>query len=236
MEKLTLEPNLDQEVEDLWFEGCDLIYARNYQGAKELMEKTWNMLPSPKENYSPSYWITKNLTEAFIGLRDFDAAITWLNIHKSTSLFRIDSGDRDGLEGEFYYAQGLIEKAKVCFEIANKKSDGRWFQDERLKHYKELLSKENIRPTDLNELIEVSLKEIEIRNYPYALSLMYDAINIDQMNSVVHFNKGLCHFELNELDHAADSFTRTYMLEGEDEFKKHDSKYFDFLKTRIETK
>ncbi|MBL4594037.1 MAG: hypothetical protein JKX68_09505 [Flavobacteriales bacterium] len=46
----------------------------------------------------------------------------------------------------------------------------------------------------------------------------------------------ILHFELNELDHAADSFTRAYMLEDENVFKGQDSKYFDFLKTRIEIK
>ncbi|MFN8712900.1 MAG: hypothetical protein ACK5Z2_08605 [Bacteroidota bacterium] len=56
------------------------------------------------------------------------------------------------------------------------------------------------------------------------------------MNPLVHLNKGVCHFELDEPDQAADSFTRAYMLEGEAVFGKIDIKYFEFLKTRIEIK
>ncbi len=234
MEQLTLPPALDQEIENLWFEGGELVYNKAFEKAKTLMEGAWSKLPSPQENYSHSYWISRHLVEALIGLREFESASEWLKIHKSTALFRIDSGERDGLEGTLYYAQGNLEKAKECFEITNKKSDGRWFKNERLKHYKALLSKDSIRPTELREMIEVAEKEIEQQNYPYALSLMYDAFNIDHMNPVVLFNKGLCHFELNELNHAADAFTRAYMLEGESAFKGQDTKYFNFLKTKIE--
>src|SRR5690606_13673191 len=100
-------------------------------------------------------------------------------------------------------------------------------------NYKELLSKENIRPKKLSDLIGVAQKEIKKGNYPYALSLMYDAFNLDQMNAIVLLYKGICHFELGETDLAADSFTRAYMLAGEEVLKEQDSKYFDFLKTRI---
>ena len=76
-------------------------------------------------------------------------------------------------------------------------------------------------------------KEIKNQNYSAALDLLYDALNLNQMKVDVHFNKGLCHFELDEFDQAADSFTRAYMLDGETIFNKQDAKYFDFLKTRI---
>lgn len=236
MEKFSLESDLNQEIEKMWFDAGKMVYNLKYAEARELMLGAWEKLPDPKENYSHSYWVSRHLTEALIGLREFDLAEKWITIHKSTALFRIDSGERDFLEGEFHYAQGTIEKAKECFEIANQKSDGRLFKNEKAQIFKELLSKDNIRPTELNELIQVSSKEIQNKNYPYALSLMYDAFNLDQANSIVHFNKGVCYFELSEFDHAADSFTRAYMLEGENIFKGKDSKYFDFLKTKIEIK
>lgn len=186
-------------------------------------------------NNSPSYHFTENLIKALIGLQQFEEAKKWFEIYRETDfLSPHDTGDKDFLEGELYYAEGEIEKAKSCFAIANKKSGGRLFQRKDRKHYKELLSKEDVRPTSLTELVKTAKKEIKNKNYSYALDLLYDALNLNQMKVDVHFNKGLCHFELGEFDHAADSFTRTYMLDGETIFKKHDAKYFEFLKTKIE--
>lgn len=236
MENLNLESDLDQEIENLWLDAGEMVYNQKYPEAKELMLSAWEKLPEPKVNYSHSYWVSRHLTEALIGLREFDLAEKWIITHKTTDLDRIDSGERDFLEGEFHYAKGEIEKAKGCFEIANQKSEGRVFEDEKSQIFKALLSKDNIRPTELNELIQVASEEIQNQNYPYALSLMYDAFNLDQINSIVHFYKGLCHFELNEFDHAADSFTSAYMLDGEDVFKEKDAKYFSFLKTKIDIK
>lgn len=234
MEKLKLDEQLDKEIEKLWLKGGNLVYTKNYEEAKELMEKTWEMLPAPKECYAPSFHITENLTRAFIGLQQFEDAQKWLEIHKTTGLRRVDNGEKDFLEGEFFYVQGEIEKAKPCFAIANKKSGGRAFQRKDRKHYKDLLSKEDIRPTSLTELVKTAKKEIKNQNYSNALDLLYDALNLNQMKVDVHFNKGLCHFELGEFDHAADSFTRAYMLDGDTIFSKHDPKYFEFLKTKID--
>ena len=240
MDKLRLDEKLDKEIEGLFLEGGRLVYEYNIRDkgdllkAIDLMQKSWDMLPSPKEGYSPSFHITENLTKAFIGLQQFDEAKKWLEIHKTTGLKRIDSGEKDLLEGEFFYAQGELENAKSCFQIANKKSGGRLFQRKDRKHFKELLSKEDIRPTSLAALLKAAKKEINNQNYGDALDLLYDAFNLNQMKVEVNFNKGLCHFELGEFDHAADSFARAYMLDGDTIFNKHDVKYFEFLKTKIE--
>lgn len=234
MEKLRLDEQLDKEIEQLWLKGGKLVYIHNYDEAKELLEKAWQLLPSPKENYSPSFHISENMTRIFMGLQQFEEAKKWLEIHKQTGLTRIDSGEKEFLEAEFYFLQGEIEASKPFFGIANKKSGGRIFQRKDRKHYKEFLSKTDIRQTSLTELLKVAKKEIKGKNYGYALDLLYDALNLNQMKVEVHFYKGLCHFELDEFDHAADSFTRTYMLDGDAIFTKNDEKYFAFLKTKIE--
>lgn len=53
-------------------------------------------------------------------------------------------------------------------------------------------------------------------------------------NPFIHLRLGQCHFELGEMDRAADELTRAYMGAGEDLFQSADPKYFDFLKQRIE--
>lgn len=243
MESLTLNDELQDKFFEIKREGSACWKNRDWEGLKEQMLKAWGVIPEPRLQYDMSYLAAWMMCEAILQLRDFESSKKWIEIHNKADISRVDSGERDFMEARFLFAQGLLENAKSKFQIAYQKSDGRLFKsgtnnehENFFEDYKKLLDKEIIRPTELDELIEVSLKEIDCQNYPYALSLMYDAFNIDHMNPIIHFNKGLCHFELNELDHAADSFTRAYMLEGENVFKGQDSKYFDFLKTKIEIK
>jgi tetratricopeptide (TPR) repeat protein len=51
-------------------------------------------------------------------------------------------------------------------------------------------------------------------------------------NPFLHFRLGQTHFELSELDRAADELMRAYMGAGEEIFQQHDPKYRNFLATR----
>jgi hypothetical protein len=53
-------------------------------------------------------------------------------------------------------------------------------------------------------------------------------------NPFLHLRLGQCHFELGELDRAADELMRAYMGAGEDIFEEQDKKYLAFLRTRAE--
>ena len=55
-------------------------------------------------------------------------------------------------------------------------------------------------------------------------------------NPFLHLRLGQCHFEIGNFDRAADELTRAYALEGEEFFLEDDSKYFEFLKTKINIK
>ncbi len=52
-------------------------------------------------------------------------------------------------------------------------------------------------------------------------------------NPLTHLRLGQTHFELGELDKAADELTRAYMLDGFAIFSGEDNKYLAFLRTRI---
>ncbi len=240
MENLQLPPDLEVEINGLWDQGSDLAYYEKFQELKNLMTIAWDKFPEePKINYDLSFWISCLMCEALINLREFDLAQNWVEIFKTADLNRMESGDRDFMEGRLAFSMESWTKAKECFTISNQKSKGRCWKKKGTEEYFEFFkngTKGNIRPTNFDDMLNLSLKEINKKNYSYSLDLLYDCLNIELDNSIVHFNKGLCHFELNELDHAADSFTRAYMLEGEDVFKEQGSKYFDFLKTRIEIK
>jgi tetratricopeptide (TPR) repeat protein len=53
-------------------------------------------------------------------------------------------------------------------------------------------------------------------------------------NRFLHLRLGECRFELGELDRAADDLGRAYMEGGPEIFKDEDSKYLDFLRTRMQ--
>lgn len=54
-------------------------------------------------------------------------------------------------------------------------------------------------------------------------------------NSFLHLRLGQVQFELGNLIRAADELTRAYMGEGTKIFEGEDSKYFEFLKTKIKS-
>lgn len=53
-------------------------------------------------------------------------------------------------------------------------------------------------------------------------------------NPFLHLRLGEAQFELGDLDRAADELCRAYVGAGAEIFKDEDSKYFAFLKTRIQ--
>ena len=53
-------------------------------------------------------------------------------------------------------------------------------------------------------------------------------------NPFLHLRLGQCHFELGDLDRAADELARAYALEGPDLFDDEDEKYLAHLQTRLD--
>lgn len=52
-------------------------------------------------------------------------------------------------------------------------------------------------------------------------------------NPFLHLRLGQCALEKNSMDEASEHLARAYMLEGAKIFQAENSKYFDFLKTKI---
>jgi tetratricopeptide (TPR) repeat protein len=219
---------LYEDIEEHW-------ENENLSKIPSLLTQVWSLLPEPKYEQDESYHVADYFVEVFLELNELDNALRWANEIYLCDTSRIDSGERDFLKGRVYFKMGHMEDAKRCFEVANSKSEGSCFEDED-DSYKNLLDKSEIRPSSLEELLERAIKEIKLKNFRYSLSLLFDSLNFQMDNPTIHFYKGLCHFELNELNHAADSFTRAYMIEGEYIFKDENPKYLEFLKTRIEMK
>lgn len=54
-------------------------------------------------------------------------------------------------------------------------------------------------------------------------------------NPFLHLRLGQCQFELGDLDRAADELIRVILAVGPDLFENEDPKYFEFLRTRLES-
>ena len=82
---------------------------------------------------------------------------------------------------------------------------------------------------DLDDDIHERIQALCAESDALAKSAKYAAIG----NPFLHLRLGQCHFELGNLDGAADELARAYMSAGDEIFVGAD-KYFAFLKTRLE--
>ena len=54
-------------------------------------------------------------------------------------------------------------------------------------------------------------------------------------NPFIHLRLGQSQYEVGNLERAADELTRAFAIEGEQLFEEDNPKYFEFLKTKIDT-
>lgn len=235
---LEADKEIKQEIERLTNEAFGVFNLENPQPGIDLLIEAYNTIPVPRNEYSDSYNLLKYIAIGYYRAGRIDESEKWLSDFLASDFNIRGYGESEYLAAKIALKRGDKGLAIKQFSVANQKSGGRIFgsdpeDQENLKFFK-AHSNEKMRPSSLEDKLSVSLEEMGKQNYSYALSLLYDCLNIVLDNETVHLNKGICHFELGEPDHAADSFTRAYMLEGEDVFKGKDPKYFEFLKTRIE--
>ncbi|PLX08572.1 MAG: hypothetical protein C0596_06865 [Marinilabiliales bacterium] len=237
---LRVEENTKREIDRLTNEAFEIFDLDNPKSGINLLIEAYNKIPSPKTKYSESFDLLKYISIGYFRAGFIDESEKWLSDFLESDFNLMRYGESEYLAGKIALKRNNERLAIQHFIVANQKSGGRIFGDgQEDKEYYDFFrthAKEYVRPVDFDEMLNVALKEINNQNYSYALSLLYDCLNLQLDNAVIYYNKGLCHFELNEPDHAADSFTRAFMLEGEVIFKEHDSKYIDFLKTKIEIK
>ncbi len=240
MKVLDVAAPIKQEIERLTSEAFEVFDLENPQPGIDLLIEAYHKIPAPRTMYSESFNLLKYIAIGYFRAGLVDESEHWLSAFIESDFNVRGFGESEYLAGKIALKRNREELAIQHFIVANQKSNGRVFgsdeDDQANYQFFKAHAKEHVRPTDFDEMLNVALEEIEKNNYPYALSLLYDCLNQQLDHPTVHFNKGKCHFELNEMDHAANSFASAYMLEGESIFKEQDQKYFDFLKTNIEIK
>lgn len=123
--------NLVEKSNEQFNNGC-------HQDSILLLEEAWNLIPEPKGIYSEeSYHIVKDIIETYYVLNDFKKAKEWGEKIYLTGFARIDSGEKEYINGEIAFELGNLEIAKEFFSIANDKSEGRCFDSpNRVKYLK----------------------------------------------------------------------------------------------------
>lgn len=228
-----LNPELAQKIESMINESMNMFSLEAPEPSQKILIEAWNMLPEDRHNYTEGYYLSQYLAHAYYRTNNLAKAQEWMPAFFLCDHTQRNTGESEFLAGQIAVATNDLDKAKKYFTLSNRKCEGRYFSGEN-KKYKVYIDKTEIRPTKYKDLVKTAKKEMEAKNYGYALSLLYDCLNQQLMDPTVYLMKGKCHVELNESDHAADSLTRAYMLEGDKIFKKEDPKYFEFLKTRID--
>lgn len=146
METLHLPNEKEEQFMSIKREGSSCWRNGDWQGVRAKMQVAWDLIPEPKPQYDMSYIAAWMMCEALLQLRDFEAAKDWIDRHNKADLSRMDSGEREFMEGRFLFAEGKLNEAKEKFHVAYQKSDGRLFKpstnnahEKNFKEYEKLL-------------------------------------------------------------------------------------------------
>jgi tetratricopeptide (TPR) repeat protein len=131
----------------------------------------------------------------------------------------------------------LVERLEVFAEEANSAAEDENF-DEAVKIAREALA---LIPEPVLDYSETGWFHALIGDIRFAEEDFDGALDGFQIavscpeglgNPFLHLRLGECHFELGNLDKAADELMRAYMSEGAEIFENEDPKYLEFLGTR----
>ena len=108
------------------------IVARNsgnVELAVEMLNDLWNGIPEPKYVYAESFLVAEAMIETAIGARNVELMKAWIPHIFGSDPERYDSGEREWCAGKAEYECGNMEKAYEYFNVAKKKSTGRYFRN-----------------------------------------------------------------------------------------------------------
>lgn len=131
-----LQSPLKEKFESLVNQSNDEFDRGNHNESITLLEEAWSVLPTPKGIYNESYDLVNDIIDTCFIVKDFKTAKKWSDKMFLTGFMRIDTGEKEFISGKVAYELGDLEIAKEFFNFANKKSEGRCFEDEDVKYLK----------------------------------------------------------------------------------------------------
>lgn len=132
-----LQSPLKENFESLVNKSNEQFENGNHNESIRTLEEAWELLPEPKGIYSEeSFHLVKDIIDTCFIIKDYKKAKEWSDKLFLTGLSRKDTGKKEFISGKISFELGDIELAKEFFSIANKKSEGRCFEDEDTKYLK----------------------------------------------------------------------------------------------------
>lgn len=135
-DKKMMKDDLLQEIDHLYNASLKEYHKNNIEENAKYLKTIWEKLPKVKSKLSVSYHIARELVEDFMIIKDYEEAMKWAMETFKCSASRYDYGERELLLGKVAYESGDIDKAKEYFTIADKKSNGRVFEEDDIKYLK----------------------------------------------------------------------------------------------------
>jgi len=140
---MQLDPTIQTKVDTFVEDAYESFQKKSYIESFKLMDKAWDTIPLPKENYFETFNIAKYIFDDYVALLRFDDAERWLKEIKNVQAKHPsswDAGQVEFLEGKLYFEKNELDKAKELFIIAMRNSEGRAFLSQS-KKYVDLLKK-----------------------------------------------------------------------------------------------
>ena len=131
-----LASDIKEHVDALMDKSNGEFDEKNYVDSINTLIKAWEKLPEPTGIYDDSYHLAFYICDTYLLIKDYKNAEIWSNTIFECDLDRIDSGEREFLAGKVSFESGNLDEANDFFKIANKKSEGRCFEDEDEKYFK----------------------------------------------------------------------------------------------------
>ncbi|WP_166246576.1 hypothetical protein [Paenibacillus turpanensis] len=132
-----LQSPIKEKFESLIKKSNDQFENGKHNDSIITLEEAWGLLPEPKGIYSEeSFHLVKDIIDTCFVIKDFKKAKEWSDKIYLTGFARKDTGKKEFMSGKVAFELGDVELAKEFFSIANKKSEGRCFEDEDSKYLK----------------------------------------------------------------------------------------------------
>lgn len=132
---MQLPESIQEQVDALSAESEIHFATHHFEKCIELTQKSWELLPTPKEVYSESYHIAEGLVIQYMKLNNLKQARHWATVLQRCALHRMDGGERDMWFGRIAYEEGNLTEAMTHFRVAFRKSKGRTFLGSRNETY-----------------------------------------------------------------------------------------------------
>lgn len=130
-----LDMATQRQINELMDKSNEEFDRTDYPMSIQYLEDAWALLPEPKGIYDDSFHIVRYLSETYLMVNNLIEAEKWARRLYQCGTSRMDVGERDFLLGKVLFEADKRDEAKELFALADKKSEGRCFEDEDKKYF-----------------------------------------------------------------------------------------------------